>query len=103
MLDEWTFVRYELYYADDVVVHGIKTKSEFMHRQLADKIDLSFEKDLREKEGIFFNIDVRPTSPRKDNNNDGVLRPFSPDPNKQKSDFSISVTSGNKMNISQNV
>ena len=100
MLDEWTSVRYELYYADDIVAHGLKTKSELMHRTLADKLDQNFERDLREKDGFFFSLDVRPTSPRKNDIKDGVLRPFSADPNKQKSDFSTSVKSGNKINIS---
>lgn len=101
-LDECAHTRYALYFADDVVQHGLRTKTEVQHRLLADKMDRKFERHLREKEGIFFAIDVRPTSPRKHHQKDSVLRPFSRDPNKGKSDNSISEQSSAMKNLGHN-
>mmetsp|Transcript_22990 Transcript_22990/g.35511 ORF Transcript_22990/g.35511 Transcript_22990/m.35511 type:complete len:84 (+) Transcript_22990:658-909(+) len=71
-------LRLILFYADDVVEKIYKMKSEFFYIKPAedgencchafDSIKLSnekFKQELREKEGIFFDVNVSPSSPRK--------------------------------------
>jgi len=93
--NEYTRTRYALFYADDIV----QTMREV--QQLADKIDSKFERDLREQKGIFFDVNVRPTSPRKNKIMENVLVPFSRDPNKEKSDNSASDNSSAMKNFGQ--
>ena len=63
--------RYSLFFADDVVQESIQTKSKVKY-QLADgkdnegNLDENFKIGLRQ-EGIYFDIDVTPNSPRKRN------------------------------------
>jgi hypothetical protein len=71
--EEYMQTRYVLFYADDIVQQGIQTKSQVQYHQLLGenfdnsqvRLDEDFKQELRQEMGIFFDIDVRPTSPRK--------------------------------------
>lgn len=81
--------RYILFYADEIVQQGILTKSEVQYRtilgfndtgQLTPQITLDeeFKQTLRQENGYFFDLDVRPSSPRKRHKYSGtIVCPFS--------------------------
>jgi len=76
--DEYGKLRVILYYADDIIEKINKTRSEFCYIKptvdgtnccLAfDTVKLNnekFKQKLREKEGIFFDMNISPNSPKK--------------------------------------
>ena len=76
--DPYGMMRLVLYYADDVVEKTLRMKSQFCYikpvqdkcRHSVDSVILSnevFKQRLREKEGIFFDLNVSPSSPSKQN------------------------------------
>lgn len=85
-------MRYTLFYADDIVQVGLQCKSEVRYKKIMGEQDPQFMRKLRETQGIFFEIDVGPESPRKskERRKSGLLLPFSKDPNKGTSEHSFS-------------
>tara|TARA_B110000285_G_C14993733_1_gene547699 strand:+ start:436 stop:702 length:267 start_codon:yes stop_codon:yes gene_type:complete len=77
---DYSSTRFMLFYADDVVEKTREIKNQIMFlkptndgQSCAIEYDESklgdekFKRDLREKQGIFFDVNVSPESPRKSN------------------------------------